>query len=202
MNITNDELSLWRKIIPECKIVFDVGCQNDNIFYDINPELQEIHLFDPKISHNLLDEIKDKKNVFFNNYALGNANVEEMDFYASYGSFLHRTEEPKFINAHQIKKVSIIKLSEYVIMKKITHIDFLKIDTEGFDFEVIKGCDGFINNIKYIQFEDFINFYGGKVLKDIFSFLKGWNIYSIGGIPANYLATKESLNDLNIVEEI
>jgi FkbM family methyltransferase len=193
--IQEDEIGLWEKIIPNCEIVFDVGCQNDNIFYEINPKLLEIHLFDPFLSEPLLEEIKNKNNISFNNFALGNT-IEEKDFYYYYGSFMYRPEEPKFTGKFQTKKSNIKKLIDYVKEKNITYIDYLKIDTEGFDFEVIKGCGDFINNIKYIQFEDFVNFYNGIVTKDLFDYFKDWNIYYIGGRPINYLVTKENLDFL------
>jgi FkbM family methyltransferase len=54
-----------------------------------------------------------------------------------------------------IKKnfVSQIKLSEFIKEKKIKNIDILKIDTEGYEFEVIKGLDKDIKIIKFIYFE-------------------------------------------------
>jgi len=36
---------------------------------------------------------------------------------------------------------------------KIQYVDILKIDTEGYDFNVIKGLGEHIKNIKYIYFE-------------------------------------------------
>ena len=37
--------------------------------------------------------------------------------------------------------------------ESINKIDILKIDTEGFEFKVIKGAKKKIKNIKYIYFE-------------------------------------------------
>jgi len=192
------ELDLWNRIIPLCNIVFDVGCQADNIFYEINPNLTEIHLFDPNIYESLLDEIKDKDNIVFNNFALGNVE-DEIDFYNYYGSFLYRPEEPKFEGKFQTTKSHIKRLDDYVKEKNIPHIDYLKIDAEGFDFEVIKGCGDFIDNIKFIQFEDFNEFYNDVTTNEIFEFFKGWNIYYVGGSPMNYLVTKENVKHLKMI---
>jgi len=54
-----------------------------------------------------------------------------------------------------IKKteVSQIKLTDFIKEKKITNIDVLKIDTEGYEFEVLKGLEQEIFKIKYIYFE-------------------------------------------------
>jgi len=46
-----------------------------------------------------------------------------------------------------------IKLGELINEKEITHIDVLKIDTEGYEFEVLKGLEQEISKIKFIYFE-------------------------------------------------
>lgn len=59
-------------------------------------------------------------------------------------------------------------------------IDFLKIDTEGFEFNVIKGCEKLLDSkkVKFIQFE-----YGGTYLdnniylNDIINYLNKFNYF-------------------------
>ena len=46
-----------------------------------------------------------------------------------------------------------IKLSEFIKKNKIVKIDVLKIDTEGYEFEVLKGLENSINVINFIYFE-------------------------------------------------
>ena len=46
-----------------------------------------------------------------------------------------------------------IKLGDFIKEKKIDHIDILKIDTEGYEFEVLKGLEQEIKKIKFIYFE-------------------------------------------------
>jgi hypothetical protein len=50
-------------------------------------------------------------------------------------------------------KVKTKKLSEIIKTKKIKKIDLVKIDTEGHEFEVLKGMGQSIKNIKYILVE-------------------------------------------------
>ena len=54
-----------------------------------------------------------------------------------------------------IKKnyVSQIKLSQFIKNKKLTKIDILKIDTEGYELEVIKGLEEKIKIVNFIYFE-------------------------------------------------
>jgi hypothetical protein len=72
----------------------------------------------------------------------------------------------------------IKKGKDYVINKNIETIDFLKIDTEGYELNVLIGFDDFLENIKIIQFE-----YGGtfldnnKKLIDVINYLEQKGFY-------------------------
>lgn len=195
--LLNGEIAFWRKVIPECEIVFDVGCRQDNIFYEINPSLKEIHLFDPNKHDKLMVKIVDKSTVHFNHFALG-SKEEEKIFYEDYGSFIENLTYPEFQTPdwQHTQIVRIRKLIDYVNENKIKHIDFLKIDAEGHEMEIIKGCEDFIYNIDYIQFEEFpYGYYGGEMIEDIFKFFHniGYKVYFIDGLPNNYVATKKDI---------
>ena len=61
-----------------------------------------------------------------------------------------------FLKGKYIKNRSIVPiktLSDEIQIKKIEKIDILKIDTEGFEFNVIKGAKNSLNKIHYIIFE-------------------------------------------------
>lgn len=179
--IFQEEIELYKRLLPNIKVVFDVGCRDDNIFLEINPNI-EVHLFDPN-----------SKMENANKFALGNEEVER-DFYYSYGSFLKREEEPKFKGLHSnIHRVKITTLKKYCNDREITKIDLLKIDTEGYDFEVILGAGDLIKNIDFIQFEEFGIYYNNRTSSEIFDYLNkfGFEISNIGGKPMNYLATKK-----------
>jgi len=50
--------------------------------------------------------------------------------------------------------VSITTLNNFLSEKSIDHIDFLKIDTEGYDYDVLKGLSkSFLKTVPFIQFE-------------------------------------------------
>ena len=57
--------------------------------------------------------------------------------------------------------LEIKKGCEYMKQNNINNIDFLKVDTEGYDFEVMKGFEEYIKNVQIIQFE-----YGDTSLDD------------------------------------
>ena len=50
-------------------------------------------------------------------------------------------------------KVNIKTLNDFLIDQKIKNVEILKIDTEGYDFNVIKSLENKLSFIKYIYFE-------------------------------------------------
>ena len=50
-------------------------------------------------------------------------------------------------------EVKIISLDSYFLKKNLNKIDLLKIDTEGFEFEILQGLQNNIKNINFILFE-------------------------------------------------
>ena len=51
------------------------------------------------------------------------------------------------------KSVKTIKLNKIVKLNKIKKIDLAKIDTEGHEYEVLKGFQNDIKNVKYFLIE-------------------------------------------------
>ena len=184
--IHDSEIEFYKTILPKCRVVFDVGCRDDNIFHQLDKTLQ-VHMFDPNGCENTTG-------VKFNHYALG-SKKQKVDFRYRYGSILHRTDEPKFNGMHDTVEIEVDTILNYCKKNRIKKIDLLKIDTEGYDFEVIKGCGEMIKNIKYIQFE-----YWDTNISGIINYFTGYNIYEIGGKPLNLVATKETL-DLKLYDD-
>ncbi len=50
-------------------------------------------------------------------------------------------------------EIQLSKLSDYLNKKNIRGIDFIKIDTEGSEFDILRGLNNSIKNIKIIYFE-------------------------------------------------
>ena len=59
--------------------------------------------------------------------------------------------------------VKMITLEDYLIEKKMNNIDFLKIDTEGYEYETILGLRNKLKNVKLIFFE---HHYDNMILKN------------------------------------
>ena len=178
--ISEAEISFYKTIIDDLHIVFDVGCQHDNIFDELKPGI-EVHLFDPIKSNQLIDKIEGKQNVTYNNCALG-FTIGTLPIHAHYGSFLLREEIED--TDHAETSVPVDTLYNYCWHKNIQRIDFLKIDTEGFDLQVIKGCGDMLNRIRYIQFEHWTD----ELVEEIIQLLQPYKIIELDGKPKNYIA--------------
>ena len=153
---TNGEEKFFIDIKDKIKIIFDVGCREDSEFINFNGE---VHYFDP--INEFIENLKKKTSntiSYFNNFGLGNEN-KELYYYPRYQSFLDRINSCKISDENNKILLNIKKGKDYIINNNIKYIDFLKIDTEGYELNVLQGFDDCLENIKIIQFE-----YGGTFL--------------------------------------
>jgi FkbM family methyltransferase len=168
---TNGELQFYTIIKNDIKVIFDVGCRSDSEFIDF---IGEVHYFDPvkRFIDSLSKQPTNNSVSYFNNFGLGNENTE-LYYYPAYQSFYDRVNSCRISDASNKIKLIIKKASEYCIEKNISNIDFLKIDTEGFELNVLKGFEDELQKVNIIQFE-----YGGTYLDnntkliDVITYLK------------------------------
>jgi FkbM family methyltransferase len=156
------------------KIIFDVGAHNGEsiIFFNKNFNLSKIYTFEPLQTNFLKLKINTKKiakKIVYFNCALGekkeNRIIKEMTetssstlndinesskYFKKKKFFLGLKEKQKIFVE---KKVSIDKAKNIIKKFKIEQIDLLKIDTEGYEFNVIKGFGKNINLVKVVIFE-------------------------------------------------
>ena len=153
----NGEEKFFNSIKEKINIIFDVGCRDDSEYINFNGD---VHYFDPVNVHieNLKKQKNFNKNSYFNNYGLGNEN-KELYYYPRYESFYDRINSCQISDDSNKILLNIKKGKDYVNNKNINNIDFLKIDTEGYELNVLQGFEDFLENVKLIQFE-----YGGTFL--------------------------------------
>ena len=169
----NGEQYFYKLIKDNINVIFDVGCRSDSEFLNFNGE---VHYFDPVPE--FIEKIKSKPNFnkesYFNNFGLGLENAKSF-YYPKYQSFHDRKLSCKISDDANKIILSIVKGKDYIINNNVTHIDFLKIDTEGHELNVIKGFQDSLENIKIIQFE-----YGGTFLDsntkliNVIEYLREW----------------------------
>lgn len=149
-----EELVGFKKHKSEFKRVFDVGARGNIEFVEIHPDC-EYHLFEPQVaySNHLKEVTKDMPNVTVNHCGLGNEIVKAAKFYHNVESF----EPHPFLESRHSEgdEFDINTVDEYCKENGIQEIDFLKIDTEGYDYRVLLGAKEMIDNnrVEYIQFE-------------------------------------------------
>lgn len=143
-------------------------------------------VFEPQ--KQLIDEAKQKcnndKNFIFKNIALGNEVKDNFDFWMDHnnGGSSSLLKPKEHLNLHpsiQFSKVKKeIKLSTLDIeVEKKDKYDFLNIDVQGFELEVLKGGTETLKYIKYIILEvNMVEVYEScPLLNDIDIFLKDFN---------------------------
>jgi FkbM family methyltransferase len=202
LNSENDHISGEKYLLKylnkkNIKVIFDVGAnvgQFANLILRTNPNAT-IYSFEPHpASFKKLSEIKhDNFNCF--NIGLGEktSTMTLYDYKDKEGSSHAALSKDVITNIHnseaQAIEVEIKRLDDFCNENKIDEIDFLKIDVEGFELDVLKGASHFIKDkkIKYIQFEfNSNNLISRTRLKDFEDILEGYNFYRLmsdGMIP-------------------
>ena len=122
-------------------VMFDVGaCVGDAHAWFAN-EGWEVHAFEPnppmheKIASNL------GPHVTLNQLAVSDKSGKKVDFFTSEES-VGISSMLAFRETHKATAtVETIRLDDYCAAQGVDHIDFLKVDTEGFDLFVLKGLN-------------------------------------------------------------
>jgi len=183
---TNGELLFYNLIKDKITTIFDIGCRNDSEFINFNGE---VHYFDPV--DNFINELKNKNNnnfkSFYNNFGLSNE-TKELFYFPKYQSFYDRINSCKISDEDNKIVLQVKTGKEYMIQHNIKNIDFIKIDTEGYEFNVIKGFEEYIENISIIQFEYGGTFLDNKVkLNDVVNYLKNLGFHKFCYLTPNGL---------------
>jgi len=209
---TNGEYRLLKILVPKAKVIFDVGANvgdYSNEILKINP-LAIIHAFEP--GNVAFSELK-KHKLIANNFAMGDKEGKHLLYQEK-----DRSTHNSFYNFHNDGanplEVTVQTIDEYCAKNNIKHIDFMKVDVEGFEYPVLKGSEGMLSSkaISYIQFE----FSGATIesrvyLRDFLELFKkyGYDLYRIRGTSVdlvdyfpdrerftltNYLAVKQGLS--------
>ena len=171
------------KVKKDKPMILDVGAYRGESairFQKIFPNL-EIHCFEPVKGPYL--EMKKKfnesKNIITNNFALG-SNKRSQTFFENQkkdtSSFFRVNKNSEWYKikssfydyefSKEVPNIQIDTLDNYIEDKKINFIDILKIDTQGFEAQVLKGSKNTINSnkIKFIETEIvFSNIYERKI---------------------------------------
>lgn len=182
---TNGELRLMQQTLVNCRTVFDVGA---NVGHwtahalNINPGLN-VHCFEPSyVTYQQLLAQRFPPSVICNNFGLSSAPGKKTLHVFEDGAgmnSLYRREGLEdghgLVPQELTETIRVDTLDRYCEEHEIPAIDFLKLDVEGHELEVLGGASGMLEagHIKIVQFE-----YGGcnidarVLLKDLFAFIQ------------------------------
>ena len=182
---------LKKRNINNFDVFLDIGAhqgESINLFCN-NFDIEQIYSFEPnpitfKILSRNIKKINSKlpeTQIFLENLALGSKNQKIFMKHLSESSSStirnlntnSRYFKKKFFflknsnNQNLFKEIEVkqILLSEYIEKKKIKKIDFIKIDTEGYELEVLKGSKSILHKTSYILFE---HHYDNMIIKNYF----------------------------------
>jgi len=128
----------------------------------------------------------------FNSFGLGNENTYKQ--YNIVSQSILRNGGGNF------KKIKIKKGFDYCNDNNIKSIDFIKIDTEGYELEVLKGMGNMLKNIKIVQFEYGGTYISAKItLNDVINHLKNHGFHKFAYLqPNNKIVLFEDICDMSI----
>lgn len=150
------------------KIGFDIGSWNGDTLYKF-PDYDKIYAFEP---HPVgFKELKEKNIPNVEIYNIGISSIagiktfyaEKKPVYGGCSSFLEIDDTGEFTK--ELKKrwnmkfemeeynVNCVRLDHFMEEKNINYIDFLKIDTQGSDYDVILSLGEKIKKVKKIELE-------------------------------------------------
>jgi len=191
---TNGERYLFSRLKPHISVVFDVGCRSDTEFLNYTGE---VHYFEPDT--NSLSQLKCQPHTnrvaVYNPWGLGDQ-TGTVWYYPKYQSFYDRTKSCGESDVANRVALEIRRADEYIKSTGVERIDFLKIDTEGCEMNVLRGFGEEINRVEIIQFE-----YGGTYLDcglklgDIVQYLSDCGFFGFSYITPNGLSPITDFTD-------
>ena len=170
-------------------VVFDIG-SNKGEFADILiDQAGEIHLFEPNEMLLTYTKVKycDRSNVIYNSEACYFTSGKYLPFYYftnENNGLSSLYDNPEWDSLPKKKmRVNTISLDDYCTKKSIKEIDFLKVDVEGAELDVLKGCTSLLRSksIKYIQIEYSPHYkLNGYAFKDVIKMVNrfGYQVFS------------------------
>jgi FkbM family methyltransferase len=205
----NGELRWMKEVIPRCTTLFDAGANVGDwtdLALQINP-LAKAHCFEPcPATFQRLQERTFGRSVVLNQSALGGHPGEAEMYLFDACSTVNSLYRRQGLNARQEQTETIMvdTLDAYCERENIKQIDFLKIDVEGHELEVLKGGSRMLGQgrIERIQFEyggTFID--AGILLKDMFELLNSYGFVLHKIYPGELRPMTEYRQDLESFQQ-
>ena len=177
----------FKKRLKKINFFIDVGCHKGTYtdLFNSNYNLKKILMFEPQkeifpflkrkyskfqniqIFNNAVGDTNKLKRMYINKHDLTSSlkKLDENNFYIKQKKklFNEKKNQSLIIKNYLIK---CITLSKVIKKYKFNRVDLIKIDTEGYEYEVLKGLGNSIFKINYILIE----FHNDKIYSDYDSF--------------------------------
>ena len=164
-------------VLPDkINVFFDIGAHHGETTIDLLKyfKIKSAYLFEPnKKNFSILKKKFNDQNKIINlnllNFALGNKNKVSYinEVFDSSSSTINKINKStkyfkrkkkilKIFNSQSKiakSKIEIKKASHYIINNSIQKIDFIKLDTEGYEFIILNDLKHFLKNIKLVLLE-------------------------------------------------
>jgi len=180
---------LKKKISNNIKIFIDVGAHHGDTINEFLKifSIEKIYAFEPSKKNliklkNKAAKIEKIKNTKVKIFPFGLGNKEEILELNEIADGVSNTFNNLNFNSSYFRKkklittlfgikkfikdkapTKIIRLKEFLKKEKINKIDFIKIDTEGFEFNILLGLEEDIKKVKFILFE---HHYDNMIIKN------------------------------------
>lgn len=185
-------------------VVFDVGAHIGDYSLQIAQKIPKahIHLFEPLLLNysKLVNNISGS-NFRLNNFGLSdvartstiyNHSISDGDFCTMHASLLPDIFDRYYHTPTKGFDVSLKTVDDYCESNAITVIDFMKVDTEGYELKVFQGAKKMIlqKAIRYIQFEfNYTSAFSHAFMDDFFAALPGYSFFRV--LPQDLLPISE-----------
>jgi FkbM family methyltransferase len=172
--------AIKNKLLDTNIVLFDVGANLGQTIIRMNEEYRQAKIFAFEPSKNCFNYLKENfeknSNISLHNNAIGatSGNLEFNEYsWSALNSLLKRAYGNAKINETYL--VEVVTIDSFCISKKISHINLLKTDTEGYELNVLKGASKMMeqNKIQFVFVEIFFNenYIGQSSFGDIYNFL-------------------------------
>ncbi len=143
---------------PGVGTMIDVGGHHGSAFKQFLDDGWLVHAFEPDPNNRAFIEQRWKQGPRFHlsSNAVGNVSGEQLSFYAADQSTGISSLVPFHDEHKEVATVTTIRLDDYLADTDVQDVDFLKIDTEGFDLRVLQGFpwDDIRPKVIECEFED------------------------------------------------
>lgn len=207
-NVAVDETQVvyeyFRRRKPDHQgMMVDVGAHHGTAFKDFLEDGWQVHGFEPDPTNYayVSQRYGENPSVTLNQLAVGASTGDELSFYASEQSTGISSLIPFHEGHEEVAKVKTIRLDDYLAATDVAKIDFLKIDTEGFDLRVLEGFDWerFQPDVIECEYEDAKTLKIGYDLYDLGQFLvdRGYTVFISEWLPIVRYGIRHQWRQLN-----